>query len=274
MPGAIADQRKKNRGRRALLLLLLGASTLCSGCQATGEWLRSRTRPGPWLEAASPTNPNHWSSIAVLATVPFWRVNDRRLGRHWAEGQYIAGKNGADNGDIVLGAYMALPLIPIAWDAATKESGRWEVAEVAIESTLVTAGLTAALKEIVGRQRPHKPSASGRSTKSFPSGHTTATMTGAVLMGRWLREKSRWFIPLEILLYAGVGYVGATRVENYKHWPSDVAGSIALAGWVTNTIWDAHFGRDGKDGLFGTSIPTPIPVPTEDGLMFYFTWNF
>ena len=46
-------------------------------------------------------------------------------------------------------------------------------------------------------------------------------------MGRWLRSKDPRFLPLELLMYGGVAFVGATRIEQPRSpgaraWSIDV----------------------------------------------------
>ncbi|MEM7261471.1 MAG: phosphatase PAP2 family protein [Planctomycetota bacterium] len=241
-----------------------------TGVEATGQ---------AWLRAATPANPNHWPSLALAATYPYWRDHDDRLSVHLARNKKYAGPSGDDYGDRLTVTLAALPILPAiyeAWVVGDRQSTlRW--IEVVAETSLANLVLTEGLKDLVRRERPDNNSGIGGrdrpSTRSFPSGHVMGAMTGAALFGRYLREQDPWFTFAELALYGGVGYVAITRLEHDKHWPTDVVMSAALAHYVANTVWDAHYGRDGKPGLFDR-LPRPIPVPMGDGIGVMFGVEF
>lgn len=237
------------------------------------------TRLGAWARAASPTNPNHWPNLALLASYPYWNGQDRRLSNHLASNKKYAGNAGARNGDAVSFTLAALPVLPYAFELFRGEdsSNANALLEIAVESTVTNMLLTTGLKRLARRDRPNDNAGIGGrdkpSNQSFPSGHVSGAMTGAALVGRWLREQSPWFVPAEIALYGGVTYVAITRVEHDKHWPTDVVFSAFMAHWIVNTIWDAHHGRDDHEGIFDR-LPKPIPVPMEDGVGVMFGVDF
>ena len=70
-------------------------------------------------------------------------------------------------------------------------------------------------------------------TSSFPSGHASAAMTAAALLGRG----SRW----KPLYYAVGAVVASSRVHVRMHHPSDVVAG-AVTGWVLGRVavrfWD------------------------------------
>ena len=78
------------------------------------------------------------------------------------------------------------------------------------------------LGELVGRSRP----LAGSSELSFPSGHVFGS---TILFGFWgflgiyYRVKKRLLVPLLITLGAIILAVGAARIDQQAHWPSDVA---------------------------------------------------
>lgn len=79
-----------------------------------------------------------------------------------------------------------------------------------LEAQAVNGVLTQATKYAVQRRRPD----GGRF--SFPSGHTSATMATADV----LEQAFGWKVGLAA--YAGVAYVGISRVAERKHYLSDV----------------------------------------------------
>jgi membrane-associated phospholipid phosphatase len=95
-------------------------------------------------------------------------------------------------------------------------------ATLAFESVVVNQGL----KRLFKRSRPEihanavhslrKPS-----TSSFPSGHSTSSITAALLLSETLP------IPSPIV-WGAAGVVATSRVHVNMHHPSDVAGGIAV----------------------------------------------
>ncbi|MBP5527409.1 MAG: phosphatase PAP2 family protein [Bacteroidales bacterium] len=75
----------------------------------------------------------------------------------------------------------------------------------------------------------------GMSYTSFPSGHTYMAFTGAEIIRREFGRSYPW------LTYVGYGVaalVGAMRVYNSRHWPSDVLGGVGVALLSVNvTYW-------------------------------------
>ena len=63
----------------------------------------------------------------------------------------------------------------------------------------------------------------------------------------------------------GVGFVAVSRVDAGKHFPTDVIGGAIIAGYLSNTLWDAHNGVKGKPGIFGRIKGNLAPVALEDG---------
>ncbi|MFC7480585.1 phosphatase PAP2 family protein [Luedemannella flava] len=65
---------------------------------------------------------------------------------------------------------------------------------------------------------------------SFPSSHTMAATTGAILLGMLLWPSARGFLARSALVTAMIGWsclVGVSRAMLCVHWPSDVVG-----GWL------------------------------------------
>jgi len=120
-------------------------------------------------------------------------------------------------------------------DAFVTNAGR----EV-MHGVLVTGGLTALAKGIVGRSRPfaspgdadeYAPGRGflGGARSSFPSGHTAAAFATATILARELGKAhptGRWV--LNPLLFGAASFVGWSRVYDRQHWPSDVVVGAAL----------------------------------------------
>jgi hypothetical protein len=87
------------------------------------------------------------------------------------------------------------------------------------------------LKYSVNRTRPNGD------PRSFPSGHATASFATATV----LQEHYGW--KLGIPFYAAAAYVGAERVTQKKHWPSDVVFGAAL-GTISGRTVTLHVRRE------------------------------
>jgi len=84
---------------------------------------------------------------------------------------------------------------------------------------------THGLKAFVDKSRPDDSA-----DNSFPSGHTSASVTGAAYL--WRRYGSKWGAPASIL----AAYTGLSRVKGQKHYLDDVISGAAL-GLISNWLW-------------------------------------
>gem|GEM_PF-1177077 len=93
----------------------------------------------------------------------------------------------------------------------------------------VNAFLTLTLKRVLDRKRPNG------SSFSFPSGHTSASFTTAGTI--WYHFGPKWGIPSEL----GATYVGLSRLQENKHYLSDVIAGAILGSFVSYEI--VHYGN-------------------------------
>lgn len=114
--------------------------------------------------------------------------------------------------------------------------------------SLATAGLlTAGLKFVVGRARPHAWegsqsfrvfSGSSRQT-SFPSGHSAAAFAVATSIAD---ESDK--LSVDILCYGLATMVALSRVHQEKHWASDAFVGSAIGYFVAKKIASLHRSRE------------------------------
>lgn len=258
--------------RVVALVIALWCGLGSTGCASFETWLKAHGDAGAWGRAASPLNPQHSGSLALLASTIYLGDRDDRISRSLAPDKPFAGDDGAEAGDRVLAVLASGPLIAVGVSAiAPQHSGEaWEVLQIAVETFVITGGLVEGLKRAVRRERPDNNSGLGGrfdnvSTKSFPSGHVAGAMAASALTGRWLRTRHRSLIAVEAAMYIGVLFVGITRIENDKHFPTDVVAGAIIGGYVANTVWDAHYGVDGKGGILDHLRRHLVPVPVDDG---------
>jgi membrane-associated phospholipid phosphatase len=94
-----------------------------------------------------------------------------------------------------------------------------------LDASIVNFGYTELIKVAVGRERPN-----GQDNKSFPSGHTSNSFALAAVAERHYGWK------LGVPAYLVAGLVGASRLEQDKHYLSDVVAGAALGYIVGRTV--------------------------------------
>lgn len=151
-------------------------------------------------------------------------------------------------GDVVSPALggLALAIGGVEWWRG--DQGRFS--EVGVEALAATTLATHAIKLVAQRSRPDAPDTSD----SFPSGHTSLAASGATLLARWADE--RWQTKWGYLAYVPATYVALTRMEGDRHYASDVVAGAALGIFVTNWVFDAHYG----DGEANEALYRPRPA--------------
>ena len=94
-----------------------------------------------------------------------------------------------------------------------------------LDAAIVNFAYTELIKVAVGRERPN-----GQDNKSFPSGHTSNAFSLAAVAERHYG----WKLGVPAYLLAGV--VGASRIQQDKHYLSDVVAGATLGYIVGRTV--------------------------------------
>lgn len=100
-----------------------------------------------------------------------------------------------------------------------------------LQAQLMAESLTIGVKQATRRARP---SGSGF---SFPSGHTTVSFASADVLARTFGWKAG------VAAYAVASYVAASRVQNQRHYLSDVVFGAALGTVAGRTVTVGRFRR-------------------------------
>ncbi len=94
-----------------------------------------------------------------------------------------------------------------------------------VRAQVVTQSLTAGVKLLVRRERPD-----GSNQASFPSGHSSGTFATATVLQRHYGWK------VGVPAYTVAGYVAASRMNEGKHYLSDVVFGAAVGILVGRTV--------------------------------------
>ena len=124
-----------------------------------------------------------------------------------------------------------------------------------LDATLVNLAYTEALKLAVGRERPN-----GQDNKSFPSGHASNAFALAAVAERLYG----WRVGIPA--YALAGVVGASRIEQDKHWLSDVVAGATLGYIVGRTVVRVNGRASAKPDTKTTLSLSPIVSRGARGL--------
>lgn len=123
-------------------------------------------------------------------------------------------------------------------------------------SVVAAGGVTAAIKEVVGRVRPiavtdqylFRPFSHN---DAFPSGHTTVAFAFAASLSDEIHR------PLvSALLYAGATGTGWSRLNDHEHWLSDVLAGAAVGITAAKVI-------AGRWRVFGLAPPRLLFAPSD-----------
>lgn len=240
---------------------------LLAGCTTDGEqgWLGAHFAPHVWgsaLVAQTQKTDQLVLELTPLLATAVLATQDHRLQEEATEDQPIT-QGKTDRGDATAAGLGALATGLGVADWIGGDDGH--AMEVLVESFLLTDGVTELLKSGVGRQRPSKDSHS-----SFPSGHSSFAFTMATFVQRRLADLDDGLLgDLGYLAYAPAAYVAVNRVEANRHWPSDVAFGAFLGIFVTNVVYDAHYGAPGQPGIFGVRglrLETELSPAGDTGL--------
>ena len=120
-----------------------------------------------------------------------------------------------------------------------------------LDAAIVNFGYTELVKVAVGRERPN-----GQDNKSFPSGHTSNSFALAAVAERHYGWK------LGVPAYLLAGLVGASRLEQDKHYLSDVVAGATLGYIVGRTVVRVN-GRPIVDGWPAGRTLNVAPIVTR-----------
>jgi membrane-associated phospholipid phosphatase len=119
---------------------------------------------------------------------------------------------------------------------------------LAAESFLVSSLFNSVLKVVMRRTRPFDGVSAGTfdssftGNNSFPSGHTTTAFAIATVVANEY-EKVPFIAPIS---YGIATLMGLSRLNDQKHWASDVFFGAALGYFTSKTILRLHSNKKGR----------------------------
>jgi membrane-associated phospholipid phosphatase len=110
-----------------------------------------------------------------------------------------------------------------------------------LQAQLFTGGITWVVKELTHRARPETGENNyawygpfnGNGNESFFSGHTSLSFSTATMI--FLHADKKWWVGL--LSYGTATAVGISRMQQQKHWGSDVLAGALVGTAVANFIY-------------------------------------
>ncbi len=154
------------------------------------------------------------------------------------------------------GSFAVLGGFYLAGAALHDDHAKGVAVDGAIASLFAAGIITPALKEIVGRSRPHQ-SASGHDfspfsgAASFPSGHATEAFAVASVVAS--EYSSPW---VKGVAYGLAGLVGVARVERDAHYVSDVLAGGLIGTLVGREVAHTNQARRGELTVVSSLEPT------------------
>jgi len=143
----------------------------------------------------------------------------------------------------------SLPMLGIIYLTGRKNYHHRNVALTGVKAFVLSGGASFILKHLFHRQRPSDndppnpylwegPFPFTTDYTSFPSGHTTTAFAVASVLACGYKDK----IWISITSYSVAALVGVSRINDGKHWATDVIAGAALGTFVGVTLSKINFG--------------------------------
>ncbi len=137
----------------------------------------------------------------------------------------------------------SIPLLAGIYFTGKKNSRHRNIALTGIKAYLLSAGAAYIFKNAFHRHRPYEneppdprkwngPFPFTNKYKSFPSGHTTTAFAIASVLAHGYKDKL-WIV---LSSYSVATLVGLSRMNDGKHWASDVFAGAALGTFIGTTL--------------------------------------
>jgi membrane-associated phospholipid phosphatase len=147
--------------------------------------------------------------------------------------------------------YYSVPILAGLYIFSDPSSRHRNIALTGLKAYILAGGAAAVGKHIFHRHRPSEndppnpylwegPLPFTFDHVSFPSGHTTSAFAVASVFAMGYRDKP-W---IGITSYTMATLVGLSRINDSRHWASDVVAGAALGTFIGITLSDINFGKN------------------------------
>jgi len=148
----------------------------------------------------------------------------------------------------------SLPMLGIIYLTGRKNNHHRNVALTGLKAFLLSGGAAVITKHLFHRHRPSDndppnpylwegPFPFTTDYTSFPSGHTTTAFAVASVLAQGYKDK----IWIGITSYSIATLVGLSRINDGKHWATDVLAGAALGAFIGTTLSKINF--DGNKNI-------------------------
>ena len=148
----------------------------------------------------------------------------------------------------------SIPLLGIIYLTGRKNNRHRNVALTGLKAFLISGGAAIITKQLLHRHRPYQdeppnpylwegPFEWKEQYTSFPSGHTTTAFAVASVLAHGYKDK----IWIGITSYSIATLVGISRINDNKHWATDVLAGAVLGAFIGTTLSKINF--DGNKNI-------------------------
>lgn len=142
----------------------------------------------------------------------------------------------------------SIPLLGVIYLTGHKNSRHRNVALTGLKAFIISGASAMVAKQIFHRHRPSQadppdpylwegPFNFETQYTSFPSGHTTTAFAVASVLAHGYKDK----IWIGITSYSVAALVGLSRIQDGKHWASDVVAGAILGTFIGTTLSKINF---------------------------------
>ncbi|MCB2219894.1 MAG: phosphatase PAP2 family protein [Bacteroidetes bacterium] len=218
-----------------------------NGKYLTSYWDDTRqivTEPARWKG-------QQWATFAGIATA--WTVTyafDEDIYEFFQSNRSGASNKTSKWVEPLGSGYYSIPILAGIYIFSNRNSRHRNVALTGLKAYILAGGAAAVGKHLFHRHRPSEndppdpyrwegPYPFTFDHVSFPSGHTTSAFAVASVLAMGYRDKP-W---VGITSYTIASLVGLSRINDTRHWASDVVAGAALGSFIGITLSKINFNK-------------------------------
>lgn len=192
------------------------------------------------------TDGNLFWTLGIAGAIGLTYAYDDNIRGHLQGGTRSSGMDRlTDIGSLVGSPYLHLGVAALVYGGgALADAPRWkQTGEMMAEALVLADGATLLIKQAVGRGRPSvtsrkddlQPFQFKSDYDSFPSMHTASSFALASVMAHTSDS-----LPVTVLSYTAASFVGFSRLQQNKHWASDVLLAAVIGELAGRVVTSYH----------------------------------